>query len=94
MSGDIAEALVDTAEERIRDATDKALERAEDLAEFFDYDLDLSSVNRTRILQSVRVGFGKVWNSRRGKAATIGAVIYLAVTDWWRGGGNSNSNYQ
>ena len=50
MSGDIAEALVDTLEERLDVATDKAIERAEDLADFFDYDLDLSSVNRTRIL--------------------------------------------
>ena len=50
MSGDIAKALVDTLEERINVATDKAIERAQDLADFFDYDLDLSSVNRTRIL--------------------------------------------
>ena len=54
-----------------------ALGRAEDLAKFFDYDLDLSTVNRTKVLQSVKAGFGKIWESPQGKTVTIGAAIYV-----------------
>ena len=77
VSNEIAEAVVEKADEALRNATNIALERLEDVAEFFDYDLDLSNVNRTKILTAVKVGFQKVWSSPGGKVLSIGAAIYL-----------------